>query len=115
MSRASVARQEAVKRQVNEAIEGGLWPDERGETVRMRCECGHPDCIAFVQIKVSDYEDVREHPRRFVLAEGHQAPEVETEIARTENYLVVEKLGLAGQIAERSDPRTGAADEPVSA
>ena len=113
MNRASVAREEAVKREVNEAIEGGLWPDERNDTVRMRCECGSADCIAFINITVSDYEKVREHPRRFVVADEHQAPEVETVIHRTGQYLIVEKVGQAGVVARRLDPRDGITDEPA--
>lgn len=106
MDSASVARHEAVKREVNEAIEEGLRPEHPQESVRMRCECGSQDCIAFVSITVSDYERVRQHPRCFIVAAGHQIPEVEAVIARTPRYSVVEKVGEAGVIAERSDPRS---------
>lgn len=102
----SVARHEAVKREVNEAIEDGLWQEQPEEPVRMRCECGSRDCIAFVSISVSDYERVREHPRRFIVAAGHQIPAAEAVVARTPTYSVVEKVGEAGEIAERSDPRS---------
>jgi hypothetical protein len=108
-----VARQEAVKREVNEAIEDGLWPDEQQDTVRMRCECGSADCIAFVRISIADYERVRQHPRRFVIAHGHQVATAEKVIADTSRYAVVEKVGEAGAIAERSDPRRGDVDEPT--
>jgi hypothetical protein len=108
-----VAREEAVKREVNEAIEGGLWPDERQEAVRMRCECGSPDCIAHVNIPVPAYEKVRSHPRRFVIAVGHDNPQVERVIVTSGQYAVVEKLGLAGEVAEQLDPRDGTADEPA--
>jgi len=106
----NVARQEAVKREVNEAIEDGLWPYEHQDTIRMRCECGSADCIAFVNISITDYERVREHPRRFVIARGHQVHSVENIIADTFSYAVVEKIGEAGAIAERSDPRRGDVD-----
>ena len=120
MNSIGVAQQEAVKRQVNEAIEEGLWPDEREDVVRLRCECGSTDCTAFVSIRVGEYERVRQHPRRFILANGHQIPEVEKVIARTPRYQVVEKLGVAGEIAELSDPRSDdqlsdpAADDQLS-
>ncbi len=105
-----VARQEAVKREVNEAIEEGLWVDAHSHPVRMRCECGSPDCVAFVSIRISDYERIRQHPRRFVIAEGHQAPAAEKVIAFTPRYAVVEKFGEAGEIAARLDPRSGDTD-----
>lgn len=105
MNSASVAREEDIKRQVNEAIEGGLWPDGRNELVLMRCECGSHDCVAMIMIRMAAYEAVRENPRRFILARGHELPEVERVIERTPGYLVVEKIGLAGEIAEDSDPR----------
>lgn len=113
MNRSTIAREEAVKRDVNEAIEGGLWPDERDGTVRMRCECGSMDCVAFINIDVSDYEHVREHSRRFVIANGHQMAEAEIVMERTGLYLVVEKFGQAGEVAERLDPRDGTAHEPA--
>lgn len=110
MDNSTVARHEAVKREVNEAIEDGLGEEHSG-LVRMRCECGAADCIAFVNIAISDYERVRQHPRRFVIAAGHQIATVENVIARTPRYIVVEKVGQAGEIAERSDPRSEDADE----
>jgi len=96
----SVAQRETVKREVNEAIEDGLRSDELDNPVRVRCECGSPDCIAFVTTSVSDYERVRRHPRRFIIAVGHQIPAAENVVARTPRYTVVEKLGKAGQIAD---------------
>ena len=106
MSSTGIAREESVKREVNEAIESGLWPDERDEIVRMRCECGSHECIAFIDVHVAEYEDVRRHPRRFCIASGHQIPEVEAVVGRTPRYIVVEKTGGAGEVAERSDPRS---------
>lgn len=114
MNSSGVAREEAVKREVNEAIEEGLWPDEREDTIRMRCECGSTDCNAFVNIEVPAYERVRDHGRRFVLAVGHQDPRVEKVVYGTGHYLVVEKLGHAGEVAEQLDPRDGADDQPAA-
>jgi hypothetical protein len=34
-----VAANEALLREVNEAIERGQWPDEENEQVGFRCEC----------------------------------------------------------------------------
>jgi hypothetical protein len=100
-----LAENEALARKVNEAIERGVWPGEEQEPVQFRCECARPDCSQPIALTLADYELVREDPRRFVVATGHQGPELETVVERRENYVVVEKRGEAGRVAEASDPR----------
>jgi len=100
-------------REVNEAIESGFAPAAEDEHVRMRCECGAPDCNSLINVRVADYEHIRENPRLFILAHGHHQPEVERIVARTVDWVVVEKVGRAGEIAERTDPR--GEDEPPRA
>jgi hypothetical protein len=69
------------------------------------CECGRPDCSAKVLLSVDDYESVRAFPRRFVCAPGHLTPAIEAVIEEDEAYLVVEKGGRAGELAEATNPR----------
>jgi hypothetical protein len=52
-----------------------------------------------------DYEQIRDHPRRFLVAPGHERLDVEVVVARQPNYLVVQKTGEAGAVAEAVDPR----------
>lgn len=99
-----VARNEALFREANEAIERGLWPGE-GHQVRFRCECAALDCAQTVELKLGEYERVRANPSRFVLVPGHQLPEFETVVEEGPDYVVVEKRGKAGEVAERLDPR----------
>ena len=75
-----------------------------GET-EFLCECGRPDCGAKVVLSVDDYEAVRAYPRRFVCAPGHVTPAIESVIEEDEAYLVVEKGGRAGELAEATNPR----------
>jgi hypothetical protein len=49
---------------------------------------------------------VRANPARFVLASGHNAPEVEHVVEHDEVHVVVEKHGVAGRVAAKLDPRT---------
>lgn len=100
------ARTEALFRETNEAIERGLWPPDRSEPVRFRCECSQMDCHTIVRLTLPEYEYVRDNPRRFVIASGHEMPEAEEVVERHDDYLVVEKRGASGAEAERLDPRT---------
>jgi hypothetical protein len=43
---------------------------------------------------------VRSHPRRFVVLPGHEEPAVESTVEVYLSYVVVEKRGEAGRIAE---------------
>jgi hypothetical protein len=50
---------------------------------------------------------VRQAGTRFFVAPGHQNIEVELVVASEPLFLVVEKDGAAGVIAELADPRDG--------
>jgi hypothetical protein len=45
---------------------------------------------------------VREQPRRFFVLPGHQDPQLERVVETHGDYLVVEKTGEAGEVAERT-------------
>lgn len=100
------ARTEALFRETNEAIERGLWPGNRDEAVRFRCECSQTDCHTILRLTVPEYEHIRANPRRFVVAVGHETPEAEVVVERHDDYLVVQKIGVSGVEAERLDPRS---------
>jgi hypothetical protein len=102
-----VARNEALFREANEAIERGLWPGEAHRAVRFLCECAQVDCGQMVELSLGDYESVRADPKRFLMVPGHQLSEFETVVEERPEYLVVEKRGEAGEVAEQLDPREG--------
>jgi hypothetical protein len=104
-SEGKVARNEAIFRDANEAIERGLWPDQESSTVRFRCECGGINCSSAVEVDAREYERVRGFPQRFIMLNGHELPDVEVVVERRPEYVVVEKFGEAGAIAEAEDPR----------
>lgn len=99
-----LARNEVLFRETNEAIERGQWPDDPAKQVRFRCECSRIACGEAVEITRAEYEQVRQFPRRFVIAVGHET-EIETVVRRAESHLIVEKVDVAGATAEASDPR----------
>ena len=100
-----LARNEALFRETNEAIERGQWPSDPSKLVRFRCECSRMDCGDALEITLAEYERVRSFPRRFVVAVGHESPAVETVVSRAHSHLVVEKQDTAGETAEATDPR----------
>jgi hypothetical protein len=101
-----VARNEARFREVNEAIERGLWPGERDALTTFRCECARLDCNRLVSITPAEYERVRADGRRFLLLPGHEDTEVETVVEVRTGYVIVEKRDQAGRSAEARDPRS---------
>jgi len=99
-----IAETEADFRQANEQIEVAAHNMVLIGKVPFICECSDPDCIEIVRLDLEEYEDVREHPRRFFTAPGHAAATVEagagiiaSELPR---HTLADKIGLAGEIAE---------------
>lgn len=104
--KARLAANEDTFREVNEGIARGRWPGDANAAIGFRCECARLGCNRLVELSLTAYEQVRTHPRRFIVEPGHELPEVETVVQRRDGYVVVEKLGEAGELAERLDPRS---------
>jgi hypothetical protein len=100
-----IAANEDVFREVNEGIARGLWPGEEQAPVGFRCECARLGCSRLLSITLHEYEHVRAHPRRFVVAVGHELPEVETVVEALPGHVVIEKTDEAGRLAASLDPR----------
>jgi hypothetical protein len=101
-----IAANESTFRDVNEAIESGRWPGDEQHRGAFRCECASLGCNLLVELTVAEYEQIRSHPRRFLIIPGHHIPEAETIVATGGGYVVVEKRGEAGRVAEDWDPRS---------
>ena len=73
------------------------------------CECADLRCTDAVQLTPQQYEAVRSEPRWFINAPGHQvnAQGWVQVISENERFVVVEKIGAAGKLAEELDPRGG--------
>ena len=100
-----IAHNEAVFRDVNERIADGHWPGEADGAVAFRCECGSLACNQLLEVTLAVYERVRADGRHFLIIPGHEIPAVEVVVAGGDGYLVVEKVGVAGEVAEATDPR----------
>jgi hypothetical protein len=99
-----IARNEATFREVNEALERGHRPGD-DEGIAFRCECAQLGCTRLLELTLRDYEQIRANPRQFLVAVGHNLPEVETTVETHPDYVVVEKRDAAGRLAEATDPR----------
>lgn len=102
-----VAKNDATFRFANEAI--AMKADAVGaeDPIPFLCECAIEDCAEVILMSRAEYEDVRRDPTHFVNAPGHpeRVPVGLEVVAETDRYVVVEKPGLAAEIAEELDPR----------
>jgi hypothetical protein len=100
------ARNQALFREGNERLE------QVGESfgaglASFVCECGNLDCTQTIDLSRREYERVRAHASRFVIAVNHENPETESVIEQTSRFAVVEThAGAASRIARALDPRS---------
>jgi hypothetical protein len=105
-----IGRNEALFREVNERIRdvsSSLHSVAGTSAVEFVCECSRTECHTAVELQIGDYERVRAHPARFLVAVGHLwSPEAERLVEEHASFWVVEKLGDAAEAAEETDPRS---------
>jgi hypothetical protein len=110
LSEERIARNDATFRNANEEIEEvALSLDRDGEAhVPFICECADRSCTQIVRISLGEYEVIRAHPRRFLNALGHHvaAHGAAVVVDQNDRFCVVEKIGHAGEVAERLDSRS---------
>jgi hypothetical protein len=102
-----LGRNETLFRSVNENIERAATSDHADDhRFDFFCECSNVDCTLLLPMTVSEYEQVRADPRQFVVAPGHELPEIEIVVVRTSAYQVVIKEGEAAEFVTEHDPRS---------
>jgi hypothetical protein len=97
---------ESTFRAINEHIERGSGDPPDPATVGFRCECARLGCTSILEIAAAEYETIRAHPKRFIVAPGHVVPETEEVVEHRGSYEIVEKFGEAGRVAAMTDPRS---------
>jgi hypothetical protein len=101
-----LAQNEAFFRSVNERIRDladGHGSDQHA--YEFLCECADPTCVNRVALTLDEYDAVRADGTRFVLAEGHDDGTIEKVVEAAPDHIVVEKVGVAAEVAESLDPR----------
>ena len=99
-----LARNESFFRQVNERIRDIAGRHDYVEQ-EFLCECADAGCTERITLTVREYESIRSRPTRFVLVPGHAAPEIEEVVEKDDDHVVIDKVGVAGNIAAELDPR----------
>ena len=78
---------EQATRDRNEARLAG----NQASVFRLHCECGAAECPARIEIPSDDYRAVRVSERCYIVAVGHEIPEIEQTLVTTGAYKIVEK------------------------
>ena len=103
LSPARAAQNEDLFRSVNERIV------ELGETfahverLELVCECSDEACLAKFDASTTEYRSIRAVATRFVVVPGHVDPAIERVLFENDRYTIVEKTGLAGEVAGQLD------------
>jgi hypothetical protein len=98
-----VARNDATFRAANEKIRVAAETFAATvERVPFICECAEERCVEVVRLDLEQYREIRSNRRWFLNVPGHEVAargwgEV---VATRQEYVIVEKLGIAGEIAE---------------
>ena len=100
-----LARNESAFRKVNEGIDAGRGLTGADQVLSFVCECGRLGCSEMVSLSVGAYQAVRSSGRQFIVRPAHVSLEAEVVVEEHEGYVVTEKTGVAGEIAEELDPR----------
>ncbi len=103
-----IGENEAIFRSVNEEVSKlNVTFSAATNTMRIVCECGVQSCTVQIEISPDAYGRVREDATLFVVRPGHDLPETETVIEKTDGYWVVQKdEGLPAAIAIATDEST---------
>jgi hypothetical protein len=92
-----IAQNEVILREVNERIaEKTMDLGIRGlagedETSEYLCACGQPGCDASLNLTLAELEDAHSRADQFVVAPGHDLPDIEQVVAEHDEYCVVRK------------------------
>ncbi len=99
-----IAEKQVEFREANGQIEVAADRMDLAGQVPFIYECAEESCTEIVQLSIEAYEEVRQHPRRFFNALGYDALSVASGaavvVAGRSGYVLVEKIDLAGEIAE---------------
>lgn len=96
-----LAVNEALFREINERVAERV-PDD-AHLLTIVCECADADCTERITLTAETLQAVRGDPTQFVVSPGHVALDIEDVVARGDQFEVVRKRGLAGEIVEFLD------------
>jgi hypothetical protein len=96
-----IAENEARFRAINDRLEKDVRTlGLDAEPTEFVCECGNIDCALTVSLTLDEYQHARDDAMLFVVLPGHEIPDAEDVLARTDRYVVVRKHAEAAPIVE---------------
>lgn len=107
-----IAKNNATFREANEQISAAAGVYQVDMPIPFLCECPTSTCREIVRLRLEDYEKIRADSRWFLNVPGHQAAEgASVVVEECDGYVIVEKVGRAGEIVEALDERKAAEQE----
>jgi hypothetical protein len=102
-----VGKNDAIYRDANERIKRAAEDYDVSGPLPFICECADPECRSVVLLTMTEYEEIRAHPTHFLNLPEHTEGEEENAetVRRARGYIVVEKIGQAGEVVNGLDPR----------
>jgi hypothetical protein len=104
LTKTRIAENQSRFREANERIEVAAENMGIVGAIPFICECSREGCVEIASLTLDEYEEIRQHPRRFFCVLGHEDVAEETgagtEVSRNDRYVVVDKVGVAGEIAK---------------
>jgi hypothetical protein len=102
-----LAQNETLFREVNERIEDlAITHADEDHIYEFLCECSNAHCDLRLSLPLSIYEQARADSTIFIVAPGHDLPEIEEVVLRGDGFQLVRKQGEAAELAEEKDPRS---------
>jgi len=98
-----LVRTQILFREVNERVRQTI--DAFDGPNEFLCECGTGECIETVPLTLEEYERIRSHANLFLLAAGHENPDVDRVVDQGAAYVLVKKI-VAVEEVDSTDPRT---------
>ena len=96
-------------RNANEKIQASADGFAIHGSIPFICECPDRHCMELVRLTFDEYDAIRQHPTRFFNITGHESSSVETGaervVAVVHELTIVEKVGVAGEVAAEAYPR----------
>jgi hypothetical protein len=88
--RATLIRNEALFREVNEAVQVYYRVGDHTEA-QFICECSDRTCVDKLRLSRDEYTSVRDHPTRFFVVPGHEFEVVDRVVRKHGAFTIVEK------------------------
>jgi predicted RecB family endonuclease len=92
-------RMQAIYRDVNERIVALA----DGSTLKIICECGWEECADPLVVPRRAFVSARASGTRFLVKAGHVDESSERVVAKHDGFVVIEKFGEAGGVAEAEE------------